>query len=551
MQIPFDIAIPAFTRLHTRSLSCIYDKGNIRYIKAGNTKLICMIYSAVRDTGWGTIPYHITHEDIQQNEESFIITYTAQFQQNNILFEASYRIEGTADDSISFEMKGISHSRFLSNRIGLCLHLPVEECKSQPVIIVTDSGDEMQAMFPANINPHQPFSHIQQMHWQTTDGKKILLLFEGEVFEAEDQRNWMDNSYKIYNRLLHLPFPFNVEKGYAMQQKVLVRFSKDSKKIVQQNIQTSKDEFVPVLPLGFAAADEPALLSPEEVQLLSKLPFAHYRAEADFETDWKSVLEIHRNNSAKLNTSLELILFFTDDFIKETEALIQVIASFPTSIKSILPLHKKHKVTPVFLQQYFYPSVKDKFPHIKIGYGTDAYFTELNRSRPENDLFDFVSFSINPQVHASDTNTLLENIGSIPYMMATIKSFTDKPVHVSPVTFKKRKNHDAAAGDQYALVDNFDKRQHTGFGAGWFLLCLYELHEAAQVSFFKTTGVSGMVRSAKEVSPLFIVLQQLKLFSPVAMMKKNEEKIIVFKNKRNEELKISFENLFFKYAQCW
>jgi hypothetical protein len=535
--------VPAFTRLHTKNLFCAYDNGKLWYIKAGSGILAGMIYSAVRDTNWETIPYHITEENIQQNEEGFAINYTAQFRQNNILFEARYRIEGRPDDSILFEMAGTSHSHFFSNRIGLCIHLPADECKSLPVTVTTDTGEKRHANFPANISPHQPFSQIRQMRWQTHGGKTIQLFFEGDIFEAEDQRNWMDNSYKIYSRPLHLPFPFIVEEGFTMRQKLLMQFSGEPAISVTTKRQTKEDIFVPLPAIGLAAANEPALLSMEEIKLLNRLPFVHYRVELYFETDWTTALNIHASNAFSLNVSLEIILFFSDNYEEEAKAFVQAATPFSGLIKSVLPLHKIHKVTPVFLQQYFYPLIKKTFPEIKIGYGTDAYFAELNRQRPASNQYDFVSFSINPQVHVFDSNTLLENTGSIQYMLATIQSFTNKPVYISPITFRKRKNHDSTSGNQNEILDNSDERQHTWFGAGFFLLCLYALHDAAQATFFTTTGESGVLLNSDETSPLYLVLHQLKLFSPVAM-KKNKNHII-FKNEKNEEMIFSFDELFF------
>jgi hypothetical protein len=384
------------------------------------------------------------------------------------------------------------------------------------------------------------------MRWQTAGGGQIQLLFEGEVFEAEDQRNWMDYSYKIYSRPLRLPFPFIVEAGDSIQQKLLMHFSNRSATFVKAKKQIGDRSYVPVPAIGLAAAAEPVLLSVTEIKLLHHLPLAQYRAELDFEADWKAVLAIHLRNVTSLGTSLELVLFFSDHYVMETAAFVQAIGACAQRIKSILPLHKKYPVTPGYLQAYFYPRVRQHFPQIKIGYGTDAYFAELNRCLPHHLSFDFFSFSINPQVHLSDAHTVLENLGSIPDMLATLQSFTDKPVHVSPVTFKKRKNHDAATGNRHAHIDPADKRQHTWFGAGWFLRCLYASRNAAQVTFFTTTGAGGVVNDFLTTSPLYDVLQQLKLFSPVAM--KKDQHSIVFTNHRSETMQFVLDERFFPFG---
>ena len=174
-----------------------------------------------------------------------------------------------------------------------------------------------------------------------------------------------------------------------------------------------------------------------------------------------------------------------------------------------------------------------------VGYGTDIYFTELNRQRPQHDEFDFISFSLNPQVHSFDEKTILENIETIPDIIQTIRSFTDKPVFASPVTFKKRKNHDGAGSARHALVNNFDARQNTWFGTGWFLLCLFQLRDVQQVTFFKTTGDSGIAGTAGENSPLYRVLAQLQSFRAATMTKSvgASGTQIIFNNEAGKELK--------------
>lgn len=544
MHIPFDIDQPSSTFLHTKNLTCVYEDGRLKYIKTGNTELVRTIYGSVRDADWETVTCQIRDEHIQQKEDNFIITYTAYYQQNDIAFEAVYRIEGKPDDTITFDMQGKALSSFKSNRIGLCMHLPIRACAGIPVSVTHPKGTETATRFPVCISPHQPFSQVERLYWKTEKNTAIQISFRGEVFEAEDQRNWMDYSYKIYSRPLSLPFPFKVAAGEVMQQTIKVNVV-PAADMTADAISVVNNKPVSLPDLGIAAAEEPALLTREETSLLHALPFSHYRAELDLERDnWKIIFAIHIENAKALGVTLVLVLFFTDNYINEAALLLELLYGHATIVKSILPQHKDYKVTPAFLQQYFYPLVKKKFNDIQVGYGTDIYFAELNRQRPENDCYDFVGFSINPQVHNFDAKTMLENIEAIDSIIQTIRSFTSKPIVVSPVTLKKRKNHDGAGASMHNLVNNFDERLHTWFGAGWFLLCLYALHGVQQVSFFKTTGTGGILRNVNELSPLYLVLQQLRLLSP-DVMKKNKNRLI-FKNRQGEEMDFLLDELYFE-----
>ncbi|MFT3949300.1 MAG: hypothetical protein QM763_20215 [Agriterribacter sp.] len=536
MNLPFDINFPASILLRTKNLTCWYEEGRLRHVKGDNTEIVRMIYGAVRDTNWGTVAFTIADEHIRQEEDSFTITYTAHYRQDDIVYEAICRIEGGTDDTITFQMNGKALTRFNTCRIGLCVHLPVKERISIPVTVIHPSGERTASCFPENISPHQPFSEIEQLQWTTGNNTTIQLHFSGDVFEAEDQRNWMDHSYKIYSRPLALPFPFEVNVNDTMKQSICLSVAVTENKadavVKAPDIETAK---IPAI--GIAAADESVLLTTREIEALQALPLLHYRAELDFEKDWQFLFTIHCTNAKAIGTALELVLFLTDNYRDEIKDFVTTVSYGQYNIKSILPQHKAHKVTPLFLLEYCYPLLKRSFPSVMVGYGTDIYFAELNRQRPQHDGFDFISFSLNPQVHSFDEKTMLENIETIPDIIRTIRSFTAKPIFVSPVTFKKRKNHDGTGDTRHTLVNNFDARQNTWFGAGWFLLCLYALRNMQQVSFFKTTGDSGII-SRHETTPLFRVLERLKTFNATGIRKKNtgDTTQIIFRNEADEEL---------------
>lgn len=79
-----------------------------------------------------------------------------------------------------------------------------------------------------------------------------------------------------------------------------------------------------------------------------------------------------------------------------------------------------------------------------VGGGTDAFFAELNRARPEMSHLDFLCYSINPQVHAFDDSSLVENLaGQAQTVESALQFSAGKPVAVTPVTFKPRFNPNA------------------------------------------------------------------------------------------------------------
>jgi hypothetical protein len=103
---------------------------------------------------------------------------------------------------------------------------------------------------------------------------------------------------------------------------------------------------------------------------------------------------------------------------------------------------------------------------------TTAYFAELNRNRPEPSVITGARFSITPQVHAFDDATLVENLAAQQDAVESARAFLgDKPVHISPVTFRMR-------GEP-------DPREQTPFGAAWTLISIKYLAQggAASISY--------------------------------------------------------------------
>jgi len=155
--------------LRSGHLSVQYEKGAIRYIKAGDVEILRMIYSAVRDHNWGTTDPLIRDEKIETHADSFQISYVADYQQNDISFQAEYTITGSPAGHIQFTIHGIAKSSFLKNRIGFCILHPVQECAGKKCIVHHPDGSQTESEFPRYISPHQPFKNIQSMRWQPAE----------------------------------------------------------------------------------------------------------------------------------------------------------------------------------------------------------------------------------------------------------------------------------------------------------------------------------------------------------------------------------------------
>jgi D-apionolactonase len=147
-------------------------------------------------------------------------------------------------------------------------------------------------------------------------------------------------------------------------------------------------------------------------------------------------------------------------------------------------------------------------PAALIGGGTNANFTELNRTRPSLDTFDLVCYSINPQVHAFDNASLVETLAAQAVTVASARQFAGAlPLAITPITLLPRFNPNATAPEPAPvpgeLPRQVDVRQMSLFGAGWTTGSLKYLCEsgAASLTYYETSGWRGVMELASG-SPL-------------------------------------------------
>ena len=515
--------------LKTTFLTVAYHHGHLRYIKLGNEELVRMIYTAVRDQHWLTANMTISEEKIVQEEHAFKVTYKAKYILNAIEYFANVEIAGKSDDTISFNFIGTANCDFLRNRIGICVHHPIHECIGQSVEIVHADGSSLFSAFPQLIAPHQPFKNIQQLIWKTPGHVEARLAFEGDLFETEDQRNWTDNSFKTYSTPLATPFPVAIKKGDSVEQKVILTVTNAHAFAPVLNAESPVGKSVAFPAIGYSKHKD--ALSKEQVELLKQIMIDHYRVEIRFDNDWENTLNTAIEEAGLLDTKIELAVFF-EDYTKEFARLKDVLNA---TIGSIIILPNNGLVPDKCILDFVIPAIKADFPHIKIGAGTDAFFAELNRNRITDERLDFVSFSLNPQVHLFDDETLIENLAAQQYCIQTIQSFTKLPIHISPVTLKPR---------GFPAL-SMDARQHTELIANWTALTLKYLAGAAQITFYETIGEKGIINT-NGPSPVYDLLKKIISFKPRFIITKPvqnplEKDELVLENERSEQKSIAFK----------
>jgi hypothetical protein len=491
--------------LKAGSLSMIYENGNLRTISDGRNELIRMIYSAVRDKDWLTIVPVISDEILEIKNDSFRIRYHCQYNSGDINFSAWYTIDGRSDSSFVFSFEGEAFETFEKSRIGFCVLHPVENCMGKPCIISHSEGNSEIQTFPVYISPDQPFTDIKAMKWNAGESE-CSLIFSGDIFETEDQRNWTDASYKTYCTPQNLPCPATMRKGDTAGQriefKVITVNNTEKADSATTGISLNPLSSYPLPTVGIGRSTRPAPLTQNEIMILSELRFDHYRADLYlFSSTWKEAADLASNESDGLKYSLELVLFCGENYQREIEDFNEWLILRKPRISVITLFHKSEAVTTGLLLDTLAPQLKKVLPDVMIACGTNANFAQINRLAPDSPNTDCLTYSIHPQEHASDNFTLIENLQAQSDTVESAMQFSHgKGIWISPVNIQRRFNANIENFETPVPGNNFpsqaDSRIMSLFGACWTAGSVKYLCEAGVkgVTYLETAGERGIMQ---------------------------------------------------------
>ena len=494
-----------------------YQNGSIRRIQYGEIEVIRNIYVALRDQNWRTYEHIIDNENIDDQQDHFNITYTSYYEsRGEKIFRWNVEINGSADGVISFEVHGETLTDVLKNRAGICVLHPIKYTAGYPCEMLHADGSRIKKTFPINISAENPFKNLSGFRWRC-HYDWYELQFEGDIFETEDQRNWSDASYKTFCTPLDKPFPVLLKAGEKVYQKVV--FKAESELLEIPGVANKQIEIVALekrsaLPaIGIAASTEVQFLSPQMTAALSSLQLSHYRIEVQpSELEWKQKFALATENAAALKLTLEIALHISDP--KELDNFYIAAKELDLTVKHILLLSVDKPATDQSLIKKV-DSLRKVFPSAKIGAGTDHNYRELNCNLFDGRTLDFISYSIDPQEHATDDLTIIENIATQQYSIESARHLYggNKPIHISSLTLKKRFNPAATVSKDRILSneEKADPRQQTIFAAAFTLGSIKTLSQASatSVTFYQTVGAQGILSVTGEKYPVYNILAEI------------------------------------------
>ncbi len=239
-------------------------------------------------------------------------------------------------------------------------------------------------------------------------------------------------------------------------------------------------------------------LGDREMARLKALHLAHLRVDLHLSRpDHGENLQRAVTESQALGVPLEIAVFVSDAAKKELNVLRGLLEDARPEVRRWMIFHETEKSTSERWVRLARDLLAKVDPNCGLGAGSKAYFTELNRGRPPvgSGVLDFVCYSINPQVHAFDNRSIVENLQAQGATVACARELAGGlPVVVTPVTLRPRFNPNAtgpAAGPATGeLPAEVDPRQMSLLGAGWTLGSLSALIAAgaSSLTYYETTG---------------------------------------------------------------
>ena len=534
--------VPETPLLRAGPLECSLDAGNLRHIKIHGIEAIRAVSYIVRDRNWGTYSPEISDLRIEQDACGFRVSYRALCKDAQQAFAYTARIEADASGNLGFAAEGEALSDFVTNRTGFVVLHPLEGVSGAPVTVERVDGSVEDSRFPELIDPSCPFMDLRALTHEPQSGLRVACRMEGDTFEMEDQRNWLDASYKTYVRPLALPWPYTLTKGEKLSQRVSLTVSgKPSRPAsagtddtVTVTIESREVARMPAV--GLAVPGEHARAVLDLIEPLRAVGPAHLVAEFDARKGHDAGLaqtygELARALGADL--VLEVVLPCVDGEGKPTadlEVLRRDLNYVKGQIERVAVRPARIAISPACdlkctLPGSIWPkaptweelvsAARAAFPGIPLGGGMFSYFTELNRKRPPENVFDLVGHTICPLVHACDDLSLTEGLEALPYIIKTTRSFIgNSPYWLFPSTIAMRQNPYGAApaenphGGRVAMART-DPREHALIGAAWYAGVLAHAARGGldAVTLAAVAGPSGIIARDGRPYPVHEVLR--------------------------------------------
>ena len=448
--------------------------GALRRLTFDGLEVVRLIDHPIRDGDWRTLPLLTDAEHL----DPVSATYTRTFHtaDDSISGQLRVQLRATADGAqLEADLTLLAHRATRVNRAGFVLLHPLQHVVGQPLNVLHSDGAWRASHFPERISASQPVFDIAGLR-HTVGHVNAEIVFSGEVFEMEDQRNWTDASFKTYCRPLSQPHPYDLAAGETVQQHVTVTGTRNAGEPATA-IRAGKPPDRMIMP-DIALAHETALGGQHDKARLAALGVQGLlvRMNADDPAALDAAL---RAMPPDMPLTLELVT--GADPARELARVAAACATAGIMPARVIALPRPYLTSvqpegpwpaaphPMDLP----PLVRAAFPKAACGGGMLTNFTEVNRCQPNPALLDFVTFGTTAIVHAADDDSVLETLEALDDVFASAHAIAGAvPLRLGLMSIGMRSNPYGAAvaenphGARLPMAMH-DPRQPTAFAAAF------------------------------------------------------------------------------------
>ena len=491
---------PDTTRVEHGDFTFDLARAAVRNVRYKNVQIIDLLYTAIRPWDWSTLDPDEHSEDVKVTGDICVITIKDLFA-GALDARTEITISKENKFTVAYELRGLAE--YSVNRWGICFCLNSADWMGSTV---HSQGNQYQ--LPAAISPQRVvdgitqglFPAANQMHFVAPDNRSIKVNSTGKVLEAEDQRNWTDNTYKIYSGSLSEPRPFVTSAGSAWSQSVTFEIDPPSAQVADgSKIVVKEIESLPSIGLQF---NTDSLLPTDALNTaLFFLDIDHIRVNEES-------LTAQKINSVSANGLIvEAALLSSNSGEKLHQDIAHLNKQIPAGSRILIQREGREIVELLDL-----PPNKSLSSFIP---GTDAYLVDLHRNK--YNFGESISYSMAPTVHSSDTETIFKTLYTQAESINFAQEFLAPQVLISPITFSTRGNPETGHAREQRI--NFASpemalRVRTIEGAAWTLGSIFALASAGAYSgtwheLFGEHGVIYPDSDAVKFSPTFHALSAL------------------------------------------
>ena len=491
---------PDTTRVKHGDFTFDLARAAVRNVRYKNVQMIDLLYTAIRPWDWSTLDPDEHTEVVKIVGDECVITIKDSFA-GALDAQTVITVSNKNKFTVAYELRGLND--YSVNRWGICFCLNSADWMGSTV-----ESEGHQFQLPAAISPQRVIDGVTQglfpaankMHFVAPDNRAIKVGSVGKVLEAEDQRNWTDNTYKIYSGSLSEPRPFVACAGSIWSQSVTFEFSPPSKQIPDASrIIVKEIDSLPSIGLQF---NTDSLLPTDELNTaFILLDIDHIRVNEESLTAQK-VSSVSANGLI-----VEAALLSSNSGEKLHQDIAHLNAQIPAGSRILIQREGREIV-----EESDLPPNKSLSSFIP---GTDAYLVDLHRNKYQ--FGESVSYSMAPTIHSSDTETIFKTLYTQAESIIFAKEFLAPQVLISPITFSTRGNPETGHSREQRI--NFANsemalRIRTIEGAAWTLGSIFALASAGAYSgtwheLFGDYGVIYSENSAIKFSPTFHALSAL------------------------------------------